>query len=241
MFKNIKLSSKIIGGFIFVATITLIVGVIGWFGVSTMSKDVNEIGEVRLPSVSSLLNMKAQQNYVLIAERGIINKETSSTKELRTAHYTAIENAFKEVDNAWKEYEALPQTKEEAALVSKLVPQLDSWKKKHEEVINVTKQIDTLMDSGVDINDNRISVLYHQANVASLDARQYFLDSQSTLNQIIKLNEDIGNDSVVSSEKESYFATVLSIIAIIIGVIVALTFGILLSRSITKPMLFAVS
>ncbi|WP_297426417.1 methyl-accepting chemotaxis protein [Clostridium sp.] len=240
MLRNMKLSSRIIGGFILVSIITLMVGMCGWYGIVQLTEHIKEVGQVRMPSIDALLQVEVQQNKVLTAERGIINKELSSTKDLRTAHYTYMDNALSDGDAAWKVYEPLPQTKEESELVSKFLPQWDTWKKKHQAVIDITKQIDRLLDSGVDINDKQISALYDQANAASLDARQSFLDSQNTLVQIIKLNEDVGKQSTLDSGQDTAFATISSIVVLIIGVIAALACGIFLSRSISKPLHFAV-
>jgi methyl-accepting chemotaxis protein len=46
MFKNLRLSVKLVGGFIIVAIITLAVGMVGWQGVSNSQKVAQELKNV---------------------------------------------------------------------------------------------------------------------------------------------------------------------------------------------------
>ena len=51
---NMKLSMKLIGGFAIVAFICVIVGLLGWKGIYDTEKALQEVNDIRLPSVQSL-------------------------------------------------------------------------------------------------------------------------------------------------------------------------------------------
>jgi methyl-accepting chemotaxis protein len=53
MLNMMKLSTKLIGGFVVVAVVTLIVGFFGWKGISNVYEDLTEINDVRLPSIAT--------------------------------------------------------------------------------------------------------------------------------------------------------------------------------------------
>ena len=58
MVKNMKLGTKMISSFSVVALITLLLGLVGYYGATQGVKAINELGTVRLPGVDSLFTIK---------------------------------------------------------------------------------------------------------------------------------------------------------------------------------------
>ena len=113
MLENITLAKKIFGGFIFVAVITLLVGYMGYNGAGTLGEHVHEIGEVRFPSVQSLLIVEKEFERIRVAQRTMLNSEIHDDDMER--QFKNVEAARKTYNDALAVYEPLPQTKEEAA------------------------------------------------------------------------------------------------------------------------------
>ncbi len=134
MFKNMKLGVKLLGGFLIVAAITLIVGFMGFMGARTMDHDVNEIAEVRLPSVASLIRMEFGYEQLRSAQRTLLNTKLSA--DGRQRQWRNIEDARKRYTDAMAVYEPLPQTREEEALWKQFIPALEEWRVENDKLFD---------------------------------------------------------------------------------------------------------
>lgn len=118
--KNMKLSVKLVGGFIVVALIVLVVGYVGLNGSKRLAGNISEIADNRLPSILSLEIINEAQTAVDSAENSLLatNLDAAGRKEA----FDRFDAAQKRACDALKVYEPLPQTKEEAAVWAKFMP-----------------------------------------------------------------------------------------------------------------------
>ncbi len=72
MAANIKLSSKLIGGFVVVAIITVIVGIVGLWGLSKLMAGTKDIADIRMPSVQNLLTIDRNFEAFRVAQRTLL-------------------------------------------------------------------------------------------------------------------------------------------------------------------------
>ncbi len=138
--KKMKLSVKLIGGFVLVAVIALAVGFGGWNGISNLTGHLNETGKVRLPGIEALLIMSEAQTAVKAAERSLLNPNMDEEGVLQ--QYKNIETAWKRAGEARKKYEPLPQSSEEAGLWKEFVPAWNEWKRDVNEYVRLSKELD---------------------------------------------------------------------------------------------------
>jgi methyl-accepting chemotaxis protein len=230
MLSNMKLSVKLIGGFIIVAVITLIVGFVGWYGVSRISAHLTEVGVVRLPSIQALLIINQAQTEVDSAENALLTVELDA--ESRQAQYNRIDGAFKRADDAWKIYEPLPQTDEEKEVWGKFVPAWDKWAKDDAEFIRLSKEF----DAGK--SEDTHKAMIQQALVTNGIS---FSAAESLLDKIVQINETVADNEKKASASDASMITILAISGMLAGTVIAVLLGIFLSISITKPMLSAVN
>ncbi|MFO7714670.1 MCP four helix bundle domain-containing protein, partial [Desulfosarcina sp.] len=142
MFKNMKLSAKLIGSFVIVAVITLAVGFAGWRGVNGLSHHIVEIGEVQLPSVHSLMVIEKEAEAIRAAQRTLLNPDLS--REHKAQQFENIQTARNHYEAAWKVYAPLPQTQEEAQLWNKFVPAWEAWRHENTEFLKLIQELDKL-------------------------------------------------------------------------------------------------
>ncbi len=140
--KNMKLSVKMIGSFVIVALITLLVGFVGWQGVNSISGHLKEIGDVRLPSIESLLIIKKEAESIRVAQRTLLNPDLS--REDKKQQLDNIAAARKRYEKAWDIYAPLPQTPEEADLWQKFVPAWQDWRKENQAFTQAINELDQL-------------------------------------------------------------------------------------------------
>ncbi len=142
MFKHLKLSTKLISSFVIVALITLLVGFFGWRGVNSITHYLIDIGEVRLPSIASLLVIQREAEAVRVTQRTLLNPDLSL--EIKARQIENLKKIRERYEKAWKIYEPLPQTPEEAVLWNKFVPAWEDWRQENNAFIKQIQELDKL-------------------------------------------------------------------------------------------------
>jgi methyl-accepting chemotaxis protein len=134
---------KLFAAFLGVTAITLALGVVGYYSALKSQSSITEIGGVRLPSVASLLIIKENGENI----RGTLRtlSITGLSAEMRKRQYDNIAEARKEYEAAWKIYEQLPQTKEEAETWRQFVPAWNAWRAENNKVMQLSQQLDQLL------------------------------------------------------------------------------------------------
>jgi len=140
MFKNMKLGTKLLFSFGGVAVITLLLGLLGFYGAVESDKAIQEIGLVRLPAVDSLLALKASAERIRGTMRSLAIAGLPT--EIRERQYENVAQLREDYMKEWKSYEALPKTPEEADLWRLLMSPWNAWKEDNSKYLEMCKQID---------------------------------------------------------------------------------------------------
>ncbi len=214
---------KLITAFLAVAAITLSLGLYGYYSAVKSDAAIEEIGIVRLPSVQSLLIISEAQTAVESAENNLLC--TKHTDAARQALHQSFASCKQRADAAWKVYEPLPQTPEEAVTWKEFVPAWEKWWKAHEDYVALVKRYEA------DKKEESYSAMVKQSLEANDPA---FGKAEELLNKLIDINAKAGADAVTASERQANMTKTLSIAAAIFGVAAALGLGLLISRSVNK-------
>ena len=142
MFKNLKLGSKLMLGFSAVAVITLFLGVIGFYGAIQNENAMEEVGVVRLPSIQSVLEMKAAMQSIIVNQRTLLNPDNS--QEVRQEQYQGIAEDRQDYGAAFEVYEPLPQTAEESRQWDEFVRIIPQWAALNDEIFEMHQEIDRI-------------------------------------------------------------------------------------------------
>ena len=134
------IGKKLIVSFISVATITLILGIVGYYGAVESERSIEELGSVQLPSVDSLLTIKNSAERIRGTVRTLIIAGLPVDIRQRQANNLAL--AQKEADSAWKIIEQLPQTKEESEIWKQFASAWNAWRDENNKLIELFKQFD---------------------------------------------------------------------------------------------------
>jgi len=145
-----KLSTKLIAGFVVVAVITAVTGLIGLFGVFRMGNGLEEVGGVRLPSVQGLLMMAEGQAAAGMSMRTLTISELEIAK--RKEQYARMEAYLKKADEGYDIYAPLPQTPEEARMWEEFLPIWKKWRAELEKGVALSKKFDEFkLDDAMDV------------------------------------------------------------------------------------------
>ena len=140
--KSTTIGQKLIISFLAVSAITLLLGLVGYYGAVKSNEAIGEIGAVRLPSVQSLLTIGVNAELIKAAQRTLLNPDLDIADRKRQP-----ETAAKSADaaaTAWNVYEPLPQSIEEAATWREFVPAWEQWGKDNEEFFKLNAELEAL-------------------------------------------------------------------------------------------------
>ncbi|MFW5730762.1 MAG: methyl-accepting chemotaxis protein [Desulfonatronovibrionaceae bacterium] len=140
--KNIKLGVKLLGGFIAVALIVLLVGFFGWRGANNLSGHIEEIGEVRLPSIDNLRKVESEFESVRVIIRTLLNPDLSL--EQRNDQFENLQHARVEYQEALDVFAPLPQTDEEAAIWRNFDPSLEEWARVNNSFFDMARELEEI-------------------------------------------------------------------------------------------------
>lgn len=112
--KNIKLGTKLIGGFTLTALIALVIGLVSILTMRDLFEDIESMGTESLPSVELLLRVKGGIADLTTGLRSLLSTElTIQDRKEIPAQISSIREAYRKSAEA---YAALPHGEEEAAL-----------------------------------------------------------------------------------------------------------------------------
>ncbi len=138
--RNWTIGRKMMASFLLVSAITAALGAVGYYAVNSSGESIEEIGAVRLPSVDSLLIIKNNANNIRGTMRtlGI----PGLPPEIRRRQYDNLVKARTDYEAAWKTYESLPQTPEEARLWQQFVPAWQTWRSENNKFVELCRHVD---------------------------------------------------------------------------------------------------
>jgi methyl-accepting chemotaxis protein len=142
--KNMPLGVKLICGFLLVAVIAAVIGVVGYSNLGIMGESIHEVGEESLPGVQGLLVMKAGIQKLLTAQSMLLNENISH--EQRQGIQKVIDQARVEYQAGWNIYEPLAKGEREAVLWKDFVAAFDLWKAENIKFENMAAKLD---DGGI--------------------------------------------------------------------------------------------
>ncbi len=140
MFKNMKLSTKLIGGFLCVAAITAFIGLMGFSSVTTMKGHTNKLGTECLPAVSNLLIIANNLEKIKTAQRTML--DTHLAVDVRNRQYDNIAKCREEYQKSCDIYEALPKNNEETSLWKDFAVKVDAWKQENNKFNDMSRALE---------------------------------------------------------------------------------------------------
>lgn len=142
MFNNMKLGTKLMLGFATVAAITLVLGITGYYGAVKSNHAIEELGQVELPSIDNLLQLKIVSENIRGSLRTLGIPGLSG--ELRQRQYENVARAREEYEKSWKLYEAILHGNEEGSLLKQFMPAWNALREDHNKFLTISRDMDRL-------------------------------------------------------------------------------------------------
>ena len=222
MFQNMSIGKKLVGSFLLVSAVALLIGMVGYLGTDILGKDLDEITEVRVPSIIGLEIMNEAHTAIQRAERTMLLALDEKMMDHETER---LRESWDNAERGWKIYEPLPQTKEEAATWEKFKPAWESWKADHKKTVSLAQA------------GKKSEAL----TLSTGETRNKFKLAENLLAELIDINVKVAEEDRKHADHMIARTKMTSVIASIAGVAIAIFFGIFISRSIRRPLAEAVA
>lgn len=238
MIKNINITTRLMLLFMLLAICAVIIALLGLSCIRQSTSDIQKIEKVSLPSINHLHLINEAQISVILGERGLINMRMLEP-EIRQAQYDWIEAAIKEADISWQAYESLPQSQAEKEVWQQFIMQWEEWKTASDKVVSLSKDIDTLLASGMKKDSPEIQKLAEDVFQASLQSRQSYLKAHETLDKLMDLNAEnvrhASEQATKNSESSQRLLLITMVFILILSAVVATRLIGTLNRRLVIP------
>ena len=231
MFKDLSIKWKMLSLLIVVLAALITVGAIGFSGITQVGAAMDEVGQVRLPSVHGLEIINEGQTAVKAANLSVAVYENDyAAQDKFAAVVDARHTAWANIDTGWKLYEPLPQSPEEAILWKQFVGEWNDWKQA-DQALEATVQ-SLARNRTPEVQKTLFAELYQQ--LAS--SEPLFRRADITLGKIVDLNNEIASDSVKQGTETKASATRRMLIAAVVALLVAIGIAALITMNLLKTL-----
>jgi len=223
MIKNWSIATRLIVSFVAVALIVAAVAIVSYVGMQNIMEQSDTIAMDNLPSVAALRTIDSAVNNTKAQERGLLlaldddfggGTDTAEIDHLQTKS----EGLLAKVDETAASYEKTARTDELQALWDRFNTEYAAWTTKHDEFMKLA------------MTDQ--AAAYKLNTGAQRDA----LDAMtSTLDELIAIEEADAKVSIEAASSAQNAATMLLLICAAIALVVSIGLGLIITRSITRP------
>lgn len=216
---GIKLTTKLVAGFTVMGVMLLIGGFVGSSGISQMSDNLSRFSEIRMPAVQAMGVVREAQQDISAKVQALLIPELFNDEAEKLRLLSHLDEAWARAEDGWNSYEALARTPEEEALWGNLTALWAEWKARDKQVIGFlgegkrTEAREIFMGHG---NDP-------------------FAKSEKLLKDLSGLNFKLGEDARKSGSALVLWQKKVAYIGTIFGLVAAMALGLLITRSIAKP------
>lgn len=216
-FYNMKISVKLIVGFILVAIISAVIGTFGIFNINTIIDNDTLLYKTNTVPISQMGEVGELFQRQRIALYDMILKTDMGDKKKEVEN---IEEKDKEIENLCSEYEKLIEDDKERALFEEYKKVLENYLPYREKIISLSLA-----------NNNAQAMIEIQSEDMDI-ARTAVQDAIDKLQ-----NENVEDAKIRNQDNEiaAKQAETVMIAIIIIGIILALLLGLFISKAISNP------
>jgi len=218
MFKGVKLSVKLVVGFLCVALITLLVGVMGWRGVSNM---------VRVYAATN--QIKNIEGNFMAREIDHLNWARKVGEFQRDENLTTLQvekDSHKCGFGKWYYSEARKQAETK---IPELTPLMAKIEEPHAKLHKSALDLEAMLQKGKEFRTQAVEIYQNETGRQLKAVQDIFSESRPIVQRQV---EQMEKGATTQADR----AKVTALIGMVLGVLMALGLGISLSMSITRPL-----
>ncbi|XWK86968.1 MAG: methyl-accepting chemotaxis protein [Phormidium sp.] len=250
--KKVGLQGKLFAAFLLMAWLVFVVGWVGQSGSFQLAVYLDEISEVRLPSIVGLQMMDRGLSVIRSGQLALLNPRLSDT--VRLEQIQLIQEAQKQIQTGYKKYDPLPRTVNEDKLWQSFISKWERWQQEDAEFFRLYQKFQQMgiknpystqlylykkaqLKSPLMAKAVAASVLLEQMNIQVFTLnRPAFNSVEKALQKVIEDNEAIANAQKQAADKSVAQTQFWSLLGMFGGSAIAIVLGVALSVAIAKPL-----
>lgn len=222
--RSIKLSTRLISAFVVCAIITLGVGGLGASGIKSLKATINEIVSNNLVSVNNTANARALAfSYSRDLHAALLYKYSKAESSKFDAAVQSMSDGQKEVDRLFKEYRQTPLADDERVAGDQFEKDWPAYVQGANKVIALATAGD--LDGATQLFQQEVSPAFKAIN--------------EELKVIVASNYRQSGEIADTAEAVTTSAYWILGIGVMIAFLAAITLGMIITRSITRPLSMA--
>jgi methyl-accepting chemotaxis protein len=233
LFKNVKIRTKLLGGFILVAFIAGFIGYMGYYTIAEINKTQDKMSTVFVPLINNLQTISACQSEIKAQELGLLNNNFS--KENRDHFYKKTGDLIRKIYSFDKKIEPLLITDSLKLFWKEFSISRRLWLKKNQQFISYNTNLDSLKllrnykaYKKLVLLDNLLNDYYVN------QLRPIYNTNQANLNTLLDKSMQSATMADKNADDFAYKAQASLFILIFFGVLIALVLGFLISANILR-------
>ncbi|SIQ09905.1 methyl-accepting chemotaxis protein [Marinobacterium stanieri] len=226
--QNLSLRTMLTGGFAAIALTLLLVGFMSINSAMEMKSDVEELGHERIDAIDLLgqinnerLNIRAQSLLITLYPE----LSASATNSHRNTYQERL-GSWQRLDQLLARYDAIPRTDTGEGMYQRLRDSINTWRKQ-------AAPLDQLIeDLGQAQASDRYDQLFSEYKSKFQGIRVSSETMESQLLQLIERNKQLTGDVVSDATVEATESVRNTVIAVVLGFILAITAGVYITRTV---------
>ena len=216
--KNMKIGVRLVSGFLIVSILSLAVGLIGLYSSNKLEKDLRDLGNLVLPYSVNLGIVKAELQAISGIQKTMLLKDApDDVKKRQEQQLAAARDVYRQ---AFKEIDELPLDKKDLDKLKNLKALMDSWRASNDLFFKAA-------------NENHYE---NMSDIAYKSGRDAQLKSIAAMDEIIKDQKKMSAQLAADAVAHAKTAALWMSVSIAAGFVISICLGLLLTRSITKPL-----
>ena len=221
MLKNVKVGAKLIGAFLAVAVLTLVVGGVGVREIASIDSQSQEVTQKSVPQLASLARIDAAVRDIRRLQAGELLAKTDKNQPLFDEYSRELKSTRDGIlKDSRAAFDKVPRSQEADNVWKDFVKDVDAFIVETNKVEDLLARDDVTDASKAFLGDAKVDFGLAETALDSL-ARQVAARAEERGTAI---------DAVVSSSRT------IMITASILGVLLAIVLGVVISRSLTGPL-----
>ena len=241
LFANMTVGRKLVTAFCGVAVVGGLIGTVGVYNVRTSARNLTQISTNSLPAVQGLLTIVAAQSDVGSAMRLLLNPQISM-EAMRLPQYDVVTAKLAAADSSWTRYASTTSVVAADSVKKEFSAAYAEWKTLALKIVAIIKEKDDLIAAGGTPAPApaRISEIEAKALEFAPDLVMAQLVARKKLDKLVEINSRNVEEQAAAALASSSRGQVVAVVTVVVGFIIALALGLLLSRVVAGPLKEAV-
>ena len=216
--KNVKIGTKLLGGFSLMIMFMIVIGSFGYFAMTGIKKSIDDIFGIRLPSIDYLVEADRDLQQLLVAERSMMF--TSTTDDRLKDLLKDYEENLQQSDQRIKKYANLASSQEEKTVLGQYEIARSEWEKESRQVIELKQ--------GTTANATKEAIALSIGPVS-----EKFETMRDQINKLQEMNLAIAEKENANANTTMKKSLTILLGTILIGFLAALMISVFLSRNVS--------